>query len=274
MSRRLIPMVFCVLALFGCQQKMARQPSYRPLEPSDFFPDGRSARPIVAGTVAQGQPLRDDPLLVWMKAPEGGAGAGGERARVEGAAAAVGAPNPLGAVAAAAAAQRRDGQGRPGQGVAQPIDTPPPGPKDYVNEFPFPIDLAALERGRQRFNIFCAVCHDETGHGRGKIVERGYTAPPSYVPVPGEEGSGYSRGFRRRGYTVLLRDVPVGYFVEVITQGYGAMPDYAAQVAPEDRWKIAAYIKALQLSQYADLKGKELPAAARDEIRQALEKQP
>jgi hypothetical protein len=265
MIRRPLPIVVCLLALAGCQQKMARQPSYRPLEPSEFFPDGRSARPILAGTVAQGQPLADDPLLVWMMAPRGGAA--GERGRAEGAAAAVGAPNPLGAVAAAAAAQRRDGQGQPGQGQAQPIDTPPPGPKDYVSEFPVPIDLAALERGRQRFNIFCAVCHDETGNGNGKIVERGYTHPPSYV-------TDESRGFRRRGYTVLLRDVPVGYFVEVITQGYGAMPDYAAQVAPEDRWKIAAYIKALQLSQYADLKGKGLPAAARDEIRQALEKQP
>ena len=122
--------------------------------------------------------------------------------------------------------------------------------------------------------IYCVVCHDPLGTGRGKIVERGYTPPPSYVPIPGEEGSGYSRGFERRGYHVLLRDVPVGYFMEVITQGYGAMPDYASQVPPEDRWKIAAYIRALQLSQYADLNDKNLPAGAREDIRKALEKQP
>jgi cytochrome c len=161
---------------------------------------------------------------------------------------------------AAAAGERPAGKGQ-GQGQ---VTERPPGPDDYVNEFPIEINLAALERGRQRYNIFCAVCHDETGNGNGKIVERGYTRPPSYV-------TDYSRGFDRRGYKVLLRDVPVGYFMEVITQGYGAMPDYSSQVPPEDRWKIAAYIKALQLSQHADLNDPRL-RPARDEIMKELDK--
>jgi mono/diheme cytochrome c family protein len=250
MNGRLLPIVFCVLPLFGCQQKMARQPSYRPLEPSAFFADGRSARPLLNGTVAASQPLADSPLLSWRLAARDG-----RPARAEDAAAAVGAPNPLAAVAAVAAKRA------PGQ-----VTERPPGPDDYVNEFPIEIDRAALERGRQRFNIFCAVCHDETGNGHGKIVERGFTQPPSYV-------TDYSRGFERRGYHVLLRKVPVGYFMEVITQGYGAMPDYSSQVPPEDRWKIAAYIKALQLSQHADLNDKDL-RPARAKILEELEKQP
>jgi mono/diheme cytochrome c family protein len=245
MNNRVAAVVVCGLLLAGCQQKMARQPSYKPLEPSAFFPDGRSARPLPAGTVARDRPLEDSRLLT-------GRIVGPDQTARDVALVGVAAQGGFGPLRAAAEA-------------TQP-------PVEYVDTFPIAIDETALKRGRQRFNIYCAVCHDETGHGHGKIVERGYTPPPSYVPEPGVEGSGYSRGFQRRGFKVLLRDVPVGYFFEVITQGYGAMPDYASQVPPEDRWKIAAYVRTLQLSQYADLNDPKLGDASKA-IRSAVEKE-
>jgi mono/diheme cytochrome c family protein len=245
MNTRVAAVVVCGLLLAGCQQKMARQPSYKPLEPSSFFPDGRSARPLPAGTVARDRPLEDSRLLT-------GRIVNADQTARNAALVGMAAQGGLAPLRAAADA-------------AQP-------PIEYVDTFPIEIDQAALKRGRQRFNIYCAVCHDETGHGRGKIVERGFTPPPSYVPEPGVEGSGYSRGFQRRGFKVLLRDVPVGYFFEVITLGYGAMPDYASQVPPEDRWKIAAYVRTLQLSQYADLNDPKLGDASRA-IRREVEKE-
>ena len=104
-----------------------------------------------------------------------------------------------------------------------------------ADEFPFPITPKDLERGQQRFNIFCAPCHDYTGNGEGRIVERGFPPPPSY-------------------HLPRLMKAPVGHFFDVMTNGYGTMYSYAARVSPEDRWRIAAYIRALQLSQDAPLK--------------------
>jgi mono/diheme cytochrome c family protein len=131
---------------------------------------------------------------------------------------------------------------------------------EYVDAFPFRITEEVLHRGQQRFNIYCSVCHGRNGTGDGKIVQRGYTRPPSYI-------TDFSRGYQRRGIQLLLRDAPVGYFFEVITHGYGAMADYSVQVAPEDRWAIIAYIRALQLSQYAtvDL----LPTQDREQVEAA-----
>ena len=100
------------------------------------------------------------------------------------------------------------------------------------NEIPFPVDRAVLERGRSRYNIYCAPCHARTGDGNGMIVQRGYRRPPSY-------------------HTDRLRKAALGHFFEVMTNGFGAMPDYSAQIDARDRWCIAAYIRALQLSQYA-----------------------
>jgi mono/diheme cytochrome c family protein len=97
---------------------------------------------------------------------------------------------------------------------------------------PFAVTKEVLERGRERFNIFCAPCHSRTGDGNGMIVQRGYRRPPSY-------------------HTERLRNAPIGHFFDVITNGFGAMPDYAAQIPARDRWNIAAYIRALQLSQNA-----------------------
>jgi len=99
-------------------------------------------------------------------------------------------------------------------------------------EMPFPVTKEVLERGRERFNINCTPCHGRVGDGNGFIPARGYRRPPSY-------------------HIERLRKVPIGYFVDVMTNGFGVMPEYGTQVAPRDRWCIAAYIRALQLSQNA-----------------------
>jgi mono/diheme cytochrome c family protein len=120
------------------------------------------------------------------------------------------------------------------------------GGKD-ADEFPFPIGRADLERGRQRFMIFCSPCHGAAGDGRGMIVERGFSPPPSfYDPRPKASQTPVAV------YDDLLK-APVGHFFGVMTRGHGAMYSYAARIPPEDRWRIAAYIRALQLSQRATL---------------------
>src|SRR5205807_6422555 len=136
--------------------------------------------------------------------------------------------------------------------------------EEYVNAFPVSITKVDLERGRERYTIFCSVCHDAAGTGHGKIVERGYTMPPSYH-------TDYSRGLARRGVKVLLRDVPVGYIFEVISKGYGAMPDYATQVPPADRWRIAAYVRTLQYSQHAPVE--DLSEEEREEAKRKVSQQ-
>ena len=102
----------------------------------------------------------------------------------------------------------------------------------FVSEMPFPVDQHVIDRGEERYNIYCAPCHDRTGSGNGMVVQRGYRQPPSY-------------------HIDRLRQVEVGYFFDVMTNGFGVMPDYRAQITPRDRWNIAAYIRALQLSQHA-----------------------
>jgi mono/diheme cytochrome c family protein len=134
-----------------------------------------------------------------------------------------------------------------------------------VTAFPLPIAEADLRRGQQRFTIFCAPCHDPAGTGHGKIVERGYLRPPNYH-------TDNSRGFERFGHTIPLRDAPIGYFFEVVSRGYGGMPDYAAQVPPDDRWRIVAYVRTLQLSQHAAVK--DLPEEEKRAALEALGGQP
>ena len=96
--------------------------------------------------------------------------------------------------------------------------------------FPFAITAADLSRGRERYNIYCSPCHDYTGSGNGMIVQRGFPGPPSF-------------------HIERLRQAPAGHFFDVETNGFGLMYSYASRVPPEDRWRIAAYIRALQLSQ-------------------------
>lgn len=98
-----------------------------------------------------------------------------------------------------------------------------------ADAFPFPITRADLDRGEQRFDIYCSPCHGRTGEGNGMVVQRGYRQPPSY-------------------HIERLRQAPAGHFFDVMTNGFGVMPDYKSQVPVDDRWRIVAYIRALQLS--------------------------
>lgn len=159
--------------LAGCRQDMHDQPKFIPQRGTDFYADGRSARPQVENTVARGQ-LHEDAYYY------SGLGADGKEG----------------------------------------------------NMMPFPVTMQVLERGQERYNIYCTPCHSRVGNGAGMIVQRGYRPAGNF-------------------HTPRLESAPLGHFFAVMTHGYGAMPDYAAQVSPEDRWAIVAYIKALQLSQNA-----------------------
>ena len=112
-------------------------------------------------------------------------------------------------------------------------------------EFPMPVTSDVMARGQERFNVFCAPCHGRTGDGTGMIVQRGFRQPPSY-------------------YEDRLVNAPVGYLYDVMTNGFGAMQDYAAQVPVSDRWAIAAYIRALQLSRRGSMN--DVPADRRGEL--------
>jgi mono/diheme cytochrome c family protein len=181
-----IVVITIALAGAACRQDMHDQPKYTPLRSTAFFGDVRSARPLVAGTVAQGQ-LHEDAFL--------------ETGKIGNADATV---------------------------------------------FPFPVDAAVMARGRERFEIFCTPCHGRTGTGDGMIVQRGYRRPPTY-------------------HDDRLRNAPIGHFVDVMANGFGAMPDYSDEVNARDRWAIAAYIRALQLSQHAQLA--DVPANRREGLR-------
>lgn len=170
--------------LAGCRQDMQDQPKFIPQRGTDFYPDGRSARPQVANTVARGQ-LHDDAYFY------------------------------TGLV-----------DGKEG------------------NAMPFPVTMSLLARGQERFNIYCTPCHSRVGNGAGMIVQRGYRPAGNF-------------------HTARLMAAPLGHFFSVMTNGYGAMPDYKAQVSTQDRWAIVAYIKALQLSQ--DAKPADAPPGARIE---------
>jgi mono/diheme cytochrome c family protein len=113
--------------------------------------------------------------------------------------------------------------------------------------FPFAITRADLDRGQERFNIYCSPCHGATGEGNGMVVQRGYRQAANY-------------------HVDRLRKMPIGYYVDVMTNGFGAMPDYRVQLTPADRWRVAAYVRALQLSHAAA--EKDVPA---DELRKLKE---
>lgn len=130
--------------------------------------------------------------------------------------------------------------------AARPV-VPPAGIVSREPEAPPPpVSLALLQRGRERFEIYCSPCHGRTGEGDGMIVRRGFPPPPPY-------------------FIDRLKDAPVRHFFDVITNGYGAMYSYAARVPPRDRWAIAAYIRSLQASRSAPLA--DVPEAARSQLR-------
>jgi mono/diheme cytochrome c family protein len=177
--------LLALLTVAGCRNDMHDQPRFKPLAESDFYPDLRSARQPVEGTVARGQ-LHEDAYLYTGKSGN-----------------------------------------------------------DFGNYMPFPVTETDLARGRERFNIYCAPCHSRLGDGNGMIPQRGYRHPPTY-------------------HQDRLRKAPLGYFFDVMTNGFGAMPPYAEQIPDvKDRWRIAAYIRALQLSQnatQADAGGAQIPS--------------
>ncbi|HSQ19146.1 MAG TPA: cytochrome c [Blastocatellia bacterium] len=217
-SSLLLAFVFGVSAfLAGCRQDMHDQPKYRPLRPIDqigSINDGRSARPLVEGTVARDQ-LRDDVEFYTGKLRQGAQSGSLPGAQAQGVS---------GSQASAAPAQMYQG---------------------FVTEFPMPIMAADLDRGQERFNIYCSVCHGRLGDGSGMIVRRGFRKPPSF-------------------HDERLRNAPIGYFFDVETNGFGAMPDYASQIPPEDRWRVIAYIRALQLSQRGTIA--DVPPNDRDKL--------
>ena len=114
-----------------------------------------------------------------------------------------------------------------------------------ITEFPIPITKADIERGQARFNVYCTPCHGRLGDGNGMVVMRGFRQPPSY-------------------YSQRLMDAPLGHFYDVISNGFGAMASYASRVTSDDRWRVIAYIRALQLSESAKLS--DVPADQRQNL--------
>jgi len=114
-----------------------------------------------------------------------------------------------------------------------------------LDTFPFPVTKDVVARGQERFNVYCSPCHDHTGHGDGMVVRRGFRHPPSY-------------------HTDQIRSLANGYIFDVITNGFGAMPAYAAQIPVRDRWAIVSYVRALQLSQNASVN--DVPAEDRGKL--------
>ena len=225
---------YCLLAL-GCRQDMQDQPRYEAYEPSKSFSDGQASRPFVEGTVTRG--YRDVNTTFYTgKSASGGAGnAGGGGQQSAGGltpmtSAGANVPNAQGANTGGTQTGgdvnvRGNVAGNvPGGGAGQS------GTPGGVNEFPFAVTAMDLDRGEERFNIYCAMCHGQTGYGDGMIVRRGFRRPPSL-------------------HDDRLRNETLGHFFDVITNGWGAMPDYAEKIPPRDRWAIIAYIRALQLSQ-------------------------
>jgi mono/diheme cytochrome c family protein len=179
------PALLAVLVA-GCTQQMAEQPRYDPLQASDFFPNGSSARPLPNGVIPVDYVSKDE----W-----------------------------------------RDS----GMINGKPAD-----------KFPFPIDAARMSRGQQRYNIYCSPCHDYIGTGDGMAARRGFQRKPVSFQ------------------TAEMREAPVGRFFDVMTNGFGAMPAYSNQISVEDRWAIAAYIRALQISQSATID--DVPANERQRL--------
>ncbi len=228
---------YCLL-FAGCRIDMQDQPKYEYYEPGDkkFFPDGASSRAPVEGTVPRqaGGPgaYRDREDYFYS-----GKTAGGASASV---------PTTQAGAAAAALLSVRGNISGGAPGAAATTATGEP------DMFPIPIEKPDLERGRQRFQIFCTACHGMTGEGDGMVVRRGFQKPPSFYDDRLQENR-----------------TPASHFFDVITNGWGAMPDYSAQIGPEDRWRIIAYLRALQLSR--KLKLEELSPDEQNRVRTAAQ---
>ena len=187
----------CLLAS-GCGVRfdMQDQPRYKAYKESDFFSDHRASRDLPEGTVARGL-LKSNKALYTGKVDN---------------------PNPNVQVDTTTNA------------AGNTIVTSFP---DAIDEFPVPVTKELVDRGQERYNIYCIVCHGPVGKGDGMLVRRGFSPPPTY-------------------HDDRLRNAPVGHFFDVISNGWGKMNGYAAQVPVADRWAIVAYIRTLQVSQNPD----------------------
>ena len=249
-----------LLAPVGCQQKMADQPAPRPYEASEI--NGKvqmSARMLERGVIHRGQGISGEAMVDWLT-PEG--------------------KNPKVSPEWRAAVDPN--------GSLEPTAGAPTSVENFVKEFPFEVTKADLERGQRMYNAVCAPCHGGAGYGNGKIPERGYLKPPSYHTDPDGETKdsghfvggqakdlpvGYSRGFDRYGIKVALKDVPVGYIYQVITWGYGGMGSHNTQLPINaDRWRVIAYVRALQYSQAVP--AGELAQATRERIESGRGQEP
>jgi len=215
MQKLSVPIAIVALlcaALSGCEKLMRDmydQPKYKPLAGSALWPDGRASRSLIPGTVPHST----------------GSVAGTSSGRLG-----VAMP-PLPVVTLPL-----DESGKPKADVRTAT-------QEHLRN-PYPISAQLLSRGRERFDIYCSPCHSPVGDGDGRVVRRGFPAPPSY-------------------HSERLRNAPDSHFYAVITNGYGAMYSYASRVPPADRWAIVAYIRALQLSQHAGLDDVPPPQRAR-----------
>jgi mono/diheme cytochrome c family protein len=198
----LLPTVFCLLFTAACRRDMQDQPKMKPYRASTFFADQLSMRPPVEGTVARGFLRTDVEFFTGKKRTS--AGATTTQPQPAAPAPSANATNPQGA-------------------AVYPDDI------DYL---PIRLDESVLQRGKERYEIFCSVCHGLTGNGDGMVVRRGFRRATSF-------------------HDDRLRQAPVGHFFDAITNGWGVMPSYAAQIPVQDRWAIVAYTRALQASQPA-----------------------
>src|SRR5689334_22282402 len=184
-EKTLLLLLFGLIVITGCRRDMQDQPKMKPYRGTTFFADGLSSRQPIDGTVARGQLRSDTEYFTGKKAKAPGATA-----------------------TATPATQQTAGAQAPS---AQTNSFP-----DDVDVFPFPVTKDVVDRGHQRYDIFCSVCHGLTGNGDGMIVRRGYRRAASFNDD-------------------RLRQAPVGHFFDAMTNGWGAMPSYAAQIPVQDR---------------------------------------
>lgn len=182
-----------MLISVGCRYDMQDQPRYKAFKKSEFFSDDKAMRDLPEGTVARGF-LRENKAFYTGK------------------------KETVGTVAPAETTIDATG------------NTLVASFPDAIEEFPLPVTKELLDRGEQRYKVFCIVCHGPVGNGDGMVVRRGFSKPPTY-------------------HDDRLRNAPVGHFYDVMTNGWGKMNSYASQIPPADRWAIVAYIRALQISQ-------------------------
>lgn len=249
-SRGLLTLLIftCSWLISACRQDMQDQPRYEVYEPSTFFTDGQASRPLVEGTVPRGTQFREMGSYFYTGKEPGAAqastgsqtGMSGTSSTSTGGVETRGANIPSSAGGGAQPTGDVNVRGNTAGGVPGSQASAQSGP----DVFPFPVTAEVLQRGQERFNAYCAMCHGMTGEGDGMIVRRGFRRPPSFHSEQLREGT-----------------ASAAHFFDVITNGWGAMPAYNAMIPAEDRWKVIAYVRALQLSRRGKIE--DVPADRR-----------